>query len=180
MPKMPQVPHMSTLTADDLPENVSTRETEPQTKLKPWLPAPCMGNKNLRLKYGVMIDKDIIENARVDAVTYAAAYLQKLEQLIEKEVHTNIVVSLDMHFSAPQLASGDSGQIAINMWQEFEEIRQPVKKMGAWLENATEENLLDLTHLDSPAKNPDKVVNNETLKKELEQLTLENFLETIS
>jgi hypothetical protein len=62
------------------------------------------------------------------------------------------------------------------MWQELEEIRQPVLLVSAWLENPGEKNLRNLLQPKSRESIPDNPAADEELERELEQLSLEEFL----
>lgn len=142
----------------------------------PWVPDPVLGDRKMRLKYGVMVRRDHPEE-RISPRLYRLAYLEKLRYLIEKEVFIPIPVILDRFFTAPQLASGDSKQIADAMWHELSEIREPALSVEKWLEQgdpkvfhggATEAGVRTLPLEEVPGP--------EDLMRELDSLSLEEFL----
>lgn len=144
----------------------------------PWIPEPLRGDRGLRLKYGVMLrEKDLTEE--VSPQSYQSAYMMKLRHMMDKEVDIPLAIILDRFFSAPNLASGDSKQVAIAMWNELDEIRAPVTRMQEWLTRQDEESLSAMIHPGS-GEGPDlSPVTDEVLKRELEGLTLEEFLELL-
>jgi hypothetical protein len=107
---------------------------------------------------------------------FEAAYMEKLHGLIEREIYTPVAVILDQFFVAPHLASGNPKEIALNMWQELEEIRKPVELVKAWLDNPNEESLANLIHPKTREELASEPVSDGEIKEELEQLTLEEFL----
>lgn len=151
------------------------QKEEDQTEKRAWAPEPVKCQKSLRLKYGVMIGADI-DSERMSSSVFQTAYLEKLRNLIEKEVHTPIPVILDQFFTSPHLASGDAGEIALAMWDDLEEIRQPVMLVKAWMEEPEEENLRELLRPTSEEKLSGMSVSDRELKKELEHLSLREFL----
>jgi len=155
-----------------------TQEPEDELRLKPWVPEPVKGNKSLRLKYGVMVDENIDTN-KVDGAIYQRAFLLKLQNLIDKEIHTPLPVILDRFFSTPHLASGNSENISIAMWQELDEIREPVELVKAWLESPGDEQLNIMLKPYSKNDIVSKPVSDEELIKEMEELSLEEFLELL-
>jgi hypothetical protein len=122
-----------------------------------------------------MIREDLDPNA-VNSTIFQAAYLEKLQHLIEKEVHIPIAVLLDQFFTSPHLASGEPGEIALAMWQELEEIRRPVLLVKAWMDDPGEKNLQNLLQPQKMESSPDKPLSDAELEKELEHLTLKEFL----
>ena len=110
---------------------------------------------------------------------YSFAYLDKLRRLIEKETDTPIAVLLDRFFTCPHLATGDSRQIAGALWQELDEIREPVALIGDWMEKQDEETLNKLIHPLSEAGLVDRPVSEEEALRELDALSLEEFLELL-
>ncbi len=97
-----------------------------------WIPKPLMGDRRMRLKYGVVI-REAVGSVPMNEHIYTSAYIQKLSYLLEKEVYIPIPVILDRFFGAPHLASGENRDIAGNMWEELEEIRQPAERIKQWL-----------------------------------------------
>jgi len=148
---------------------------QPEVGYRPWIPDVLRGNSFLRLKYGVMIQEDMVFE-EVRGEIYQAAYLRKLESLVDKEISADVVVMLDRFFAAPQLASGNSSNITLNLWREIEEIREPVRLMNRWLADPSEKNFLDLIHPKSVGDIEEPATGNSNLEEELKQLTLEQFL----
>jgi hypothetical protein len=159
------------------PEAVRTgAEMQPeQAEEVVWLPAPLKGDRSLRLKYGVL-KKGTSQTNRMDIGNYRMAYLEKLRRLIEKEVYTPVAVILDRFFTAPHLASGSPEEIALRMWEELEEVRTPVTLVEEWLKSPTEANLARLIRPKSKEDLTEPSVAEPQLKKELQELTLEEFL----
>jgi len=151
------------------------QKEEDQTEKRAWAPEPVKCEKSLRLKYGVVIRADI-NPENVDSSVFQAAYLEKLRHLIEKESHTPIAVILDQFFTSPHLASGDAGEIALAMWEALEEIRRPVVLVKAWMEDPGEKNLRELLPPTSEGKLSGVPVSDAELEKELEDLSLTEFL----
>lgn len=149
--------------------------TEEHADLRIWMPHPLRGDKLLRQKYGVHVKETLLAEGIFEGV-YRAAYLEKLQRLIEKEIYIPLPVILDRFFAAPHLASGDSKEIAEAMWREIEEIRRPVMAVREWLENENEETLTKLIPPGSGLTASDELPSDEELLKEQEALTLEEFL----
>ncbi len=143
--------------------------------LRPWLPSVFMPVKRMRLKYGVLVDQTI-DDSQVDAELYASAYLKKLELLVEKETFTDITVALDRFFSAPQLASENPRTVVMNMWQELDEVREPVKKMCAWIDNPSDDILDSMMEYDDMLNDHHEAPSLNTVKKELQHLGFSDFL----
>jgi hypothetical protein len=152
-----------------------TQKEEAQSEKRPWAPDPVKSERSLRLKYGVMVRADL-DSSHMNSDIFQAAYLEKLRHLIEKEVHFPMAVILDQFFTSAHLASGGPEEIALAMWQELEEIRQPVLLVKAWMENPGEENLQNLLRPKSRESMTDKPATDAELEKELEQLSLKEFL----
>ncbi|MFH1952893.1 MAG: hypothetical protein ABIL06_14895 [Pseudomonadota bacterium] len=115
----------------------------------------------------------------MSAALYETAYKQKLMRLIEKEVYTPLSVILDRYFTAPHLAAGDPKQVADALWEELEEIRNPVQSVKEWLENIDDESLLRMIHPRSLNDLKDETVGNEQLRRELDDISLEDFLKML-
>jgi hypothetical protein len=105
--------------------------------------------------------------------------LKKLQRLIEKEIHTPVAVLLDRYFASPHLATGDSRQIARALWQELDEIKEPVALVEGWLEKGDEESVKKMIYPVSEEGLVDQHVSEEDQLKELENLSLEEFLELL-
>jgi hypothetical protein len=148
----------------------------PQEESHPWAPEPLWRDPASRLKYGVLLRQ---QTADVDRETYQGAYLLKLQQLIAKEIFIPIAVLLDRYFTAPHLASGNSVEIALAMWEELEEIRWPAMAVGDWIENPSEEVLAKMFHPKALGKLTEPPPDVEQFRRELEALTLEEFLDLL-
>ena len=143
-----------------------------------WLPVALRRDRALRLKYGVMV-KEPPQGGVISVAAYQRAYLEKLQNLIEKEEDIPIPVSLDRFFMAAHLASGDAAEIVQGMWRELEEIKRPVWLMKAWLERQDEESFAELIAPRSRDDLSGDPVGDQALTKELESLSFEAFLETL-
>ena len=88
-------------------------------------------------------------------------------------------VILDKYFIAPHLASGDSKQIAEALWNEIQEIREPVKKVREWLEHECTENLENMIYPVTTGDLQDLKIDENDFKEELSTMTLEDFFETL-
>jgi hypothetical protein len=151
---------------------------KPEPEYGPWVPYPVKGDRSLRLKYGVMV-REGLNPEHMNGEMFESAYVEKLHGLIEREIYTPVAVILDRFFVAPHLASGNPKQIAFNMWQELEEIRRPVELVKAWLDEPNEENLVNLIRPKTREDLGHEPVSDAEMKEELEQLTLEEFLELL-
>ena len=162
-----------------VPATCETRGEPAQTlEGRYWVPEPLKGDRRLRLKYGVVIQKEF-GSVPVTEHIYESAYMQKLSYLLENEVNIPIAVILDRFFVAPHLASGESRDMANNMWEELEEIRQPVEEVTQWLKEP-DEKTLQLLLQPSAVENLEKQpVSEETALEEQRTLELEDFLELL-
>ena len=145
---------------------------------EPWVPAVLRGNPRLRVKYGVMAGERMVLKG-LTSDEYRSAFLNKIENLIAKEVFTALPVLFDRFFSAPHLASGNPRQISQSLWAELEEIQKPVSLVSQWIEKQDEESLLRMIHPATPADLGGEPVSDEELEAELQSLTLEEFLERL-
>jgi len=143
-----------------------------------WLPEPLRCERELRLKYGVMVRERPL-TAEVSGSVYQIAYLEKLRNLIEKEEDIPIPISLDRFFTAPHLASGNAAEIAEAMWRELDEVKRPVWLMKAWLEKQDEETFAELIAPKTREALSDEPAGDQELEKELEALRFEEFLELL-
>lgn len=148
------------------------------SQIKVWVPDPAKGDKRLRLKYGVLVKRPSLVG-QMSGELYRLAYLGKLERLIEKEIHTPVAVILDRFFTAPHLAAGNPMQITEAMWHELEEIRRPAQRVTEWLEKQDEETLNRFIYPFTRQDLDDQPISEAEQKKELEELTLEEFLELL-
>jgi hypothetical protein len=157
---------------------VPHEEAVDQSQYKVWIPEPLRGIQRCRLKYGILIEETSFSE-EISREAYTSAYLEKLRRLIEKEIHTPIAVLLDRYFASPQLATGDSRQIAHALWQELDEIKDPVTLVEGWLEKRDEESIKKMIDSVSEEGLVDQTINEEEQRMELENLSLEEFLELL-
>jgi hypothetical protein len=148
-------------------------ETEPEKV--PWAPAPALKFQSLVLKYGVMIPAGL-KSENIDGDVFERAYLQKLRSLIEKQTEKPLAVILDQFFAAAHLASGDPGEIALNIWNELDEIREPAERVRQWFTRPEGEGISLLTKDVSQESPFGSSMNDSQLSEKLENLTLEEFL----
>ena len=146
-----------------------------RSQYKVWIPEPLRGIHRCRLKYGVMMEETSFAE-EISREAYGSAYLEKLQQLIEKEIHTPVAVLLDRYFASPHLSTGNSRQIAGALWQELDEIKSPVELVEGWLEKRDEESVKKMIYPLSKEGLVDQPVSEEEQRKELEDLSLEEFL----
>jgi len=150
-------------------------EKEEQVRHRLWMPEPLKLDRALRLKYGVMV-KGPLSKGEMSGGIYELAYVEKIESLIEKGLDVPLPVILDRFFSAPHLASGNSRQIAEAMYRELDEIRRPVRLVRDWIERRDDRSLAQLfapKPIDALGQEP---AEDAQVEKELEGLTLEEFL----
>lgn len=175
--EMPE-PFVSEAEVLPIPRNLAVGEKAGHGKFQPWVPAPLKGHKRLRAKYGVMIGEEV-GFRDVTGHEYRSAFLRKIENLVEKEVHTPLPVILDRFFAAPHLASGNPRQIAQAMWRDLDEIRKPALALSEWLEQQSQETLSRVIHPNLVAELGGETVSDNELEAELQSLTLEEFLEML-
>jgi hypothetical protein len=159
-------------------EDFADEEEAGQGEFQPWVPIALKGDKRLRVKYGVMVRKEVTLRG-VTGNEYRSAFLQKIEKLLEKEIHTPLPVILDGFFAAPQLASGNPRQISQAIWRELEEIRKPVLAVSEWIEQQNQETLLRMIYPRSITELGGEPVSDNDLEAELQSLTLVEFLEML-
>ena len=157
---------------------VQGEEVVNRSQYKVWIPEPLRRIPKCRLKYGVFLEETSFAE-KISKESYAFAYLEKLRRLIEKEIHTPVAVLLDRYFASPHLASGDSRQIARALWEELDEIKDPVTLVEGWLEKRDEESVKKMIFPVSEEGLVDQPVSEEEQRKELEDLSLEEFLELL-
>ena len=156
-----------------------TREEPAQTlEGRYWIPEPIKGDRRLRLKYGVVIQREV-GPVPVTEHVYESAYMQKLSYLLEKEVNVPIAAILDRFFVAPHLASGESRDIVNNMFEELEEISRPVEYVKQWIREPDEKTLQLLVQPDIMENLEKQPVSEEAALEELKTLELEEFLELL-
>jgi len=176
LPKSPV--HVAAEDRSQHPEIAGNATDQDRAQWMPWVPEPLRSNQDLCRKYGVLIDRTLIKTEMSPAL-YEMAYRQKLQRLIEKEVYTPLSVILDRFFVAPHLASGDAKQAADALWEELDEISAPVTRMTAWLHDRSDASLLKMIHPRTVDEQNGQILNDDQLKKELETMCLEDFLETL-
>ena len=157
---------------------VPDEEAVDRSQYKVWVPDPIRGIQRCRLRYGVLIEETSFSE-EISREAYALAYLEKLQRLIEKEIHTPVAVLLDRYFASPHLATGDSRQIARVLLQELDEIKDPVALVEGWLEKRDEESVKKMIYPVSEEGLVDQPVSEEEQRKELGNLSLEEFLELL-
>lgn len=162
----------------DKPEaSVSTEKVE-QVSHRLWIPEPLRGDRVLRLKYSVLV-KSPLSQGEMSGGLYELAYVAKLEKLIDKVIDVPVPVILDRLFNAPYLASGNSRQIAEALYCELDEIQRPVLLMRSWLERGDDQSLGDLIAPKSMEDLGREPAEDAQLERELEMLTLEDFLKLL-
>jgi len=163
----------------EAPPTCGTREAPAQTlEGRYWVPEPLKGDRRLRLEYGVVIQGEMGSGPVTEHI-YEAAYMQKLSYLLEKEVHIPIAAILDRFFVAPHLASGESRDIANNMFEELEEISQPVEHVKQWIREPDEKTLQLLVQPGTLDDLENQTVSEEAALEEQRALELEDFLELL-
>ena len=165
--------------ADPLTEEscIPAEESE-QVEYRLWVPEPVRGDKGLRVKYGVLGDERLL-GGKMSGALYEALYKAKLEGLIERQKDIPLPVILDRLFTAPHLASGNPLQVCEALWRELDEIRQPVRLVSAWLETGDEESLAGMIYPKTTETIGREPADDEQMMKELEALSLEEFLEML-
>lgn len=158
-------------------ERIADEETEWITS-KLWVPEPLRGDKDLRAKYGVMLNERLFKG-EMSGDLYETAYLEKLRRLIENQRDVHPAVVLDRYFTSPHLASGDALQVVHAMWRELDEIRAPVLAVRAWLQKGDEESLEGMIRPKTRDTMENEPADDETVMKELEALSLEEFLDKL-
>jgi hypothetical protein len=167
----------SPITVEEKPL-ISHGEEENLNAFDIWVPDPLRCNQFLRCKYGVFFEKDGIPE-EMSAPHYEMAYRKKLKRLIEKEEFVPMPIILDRYFAAPNLATGDSKQIAEALWEELEEIRKPVLLVQEWLALQDDETLAKMVHPRLVHDLNGEMPSDEQLREELEALSLEDFFDML-
>jgi hypothetical protein len=154
-------------------------EEEPeQIYYRLWFPEPVRGDKGLRVKYGVLVNERLFPG-EMSGDLYEVSYLAKLERLVERQRDVPLPMILDRVFTSPHLASGNALQVCEAMWRELDEIRRPVRLVRAWLEKGDEESLAGMIYPRARETMGREPADDETVMKELEALSLEEFLEML-
>jgi hypothetical protein len=170
----------------DASAGVLTAKAEPmeteqadQEALIAWIPDPMKHDKKLRMKYGVRIGARWIQDNMTGGI-YELAFRQKLQRLIEKEIYVPLPVIFDRYFNSPHLAAGNSKDIADAIFEELDEIKEPVSRMRAWLDDPNEDNLKRLMPIETLEDSSLMAsCSDEEFKQELDALTLEDFFELL-
>jgi hypothetical protein len=162
----------------DKPEAAVSTEKEEQLGHRLWIPEPLRGDRALRLKYSVLVRSHLSQGGMSGGL-YELAYVEKIEKLIDKVLDVPLPVILDRLFSAPQLASGNSRQIAEAMYRELDEIQRPVLLMKGWLERGDDQSLGDLIKPKTLERLGHEPASDTQIETELENLSLVEFLEML-
>jgi hypothetical protein len=112
----------------------------------------------------------------MDGRTYCDACIRKLEVRVAKEAATPIPVMLDQRFAAPHLASGTPKHVALGLWRDLDEIREPALLVSARLENPNVVSSSRLVDARSEDEADGKPVSVEQFQQELGRLSLDEFL----
>jgi hypothetical protein len=143
-----------------------------------WAPEPVKTDKTLRLKYGVLADREL-SAAGMSPGLYGIAFRQKLHRLISEEKYTPLPVVFARFFGAPQLATGAPLEMTEALLEELDEVRRPIELVQNWLAQKDDVSLATLTYPKSLSDLNGGTVGDEQFKKELERLTLEEFFEML-
>jgi hypothetical protein len=160
------------------PQDVLIQEQSELEAMVAWVPDPVKHDRGLRLKFGVLIGTRMIENGMAGGV-YELVYRQKLQDLIEKEIYVPLPVILDRYFNSPHLAAGTTKDIVDALFEELDELKEPVRRMRAWLDKSDDDSLKKLIHpktFKELARGPFKEAD---FKQELESLSLEEFFDLL-
>jgi hypothetical protein len=173
MPDLSQMPSGRELS----PDTLAVSETIP-VDLVAWAPEPVKSDPSLRLKFGVLVDREMLA-AGMSPGLYAIAYRQKLHRLISEEKYTPLPVVFARFFGVPQLATGTALDMTEALLEELDEVRNPMVWVQNWL---TQKDDVSLKNLSRPNKMQDlgnDPVGEEQFKEEIERLTLEAFFEVL-
>ncbi|MFH0729951.1 MAG: hypothetical protein V2B19_26870 [Pseudomonadota bacterium] len=143
-----------------------------------WAPEPIKSDRTLRLKYGVLVDREMAAGDMSPGL-YGIAYRQKLHRLISEEKYAPLPVIFASFFGVPQLATGTPAQMTEALIEELDEVRMPIEWVGNWLSRKDEESVKSFAPSKSFSELGEASVSDEQFKKELEQLTLEEFFEML-
>jgi hypothetical protein len=143
-----------------------------------WTPEPVKSETTLRLKYGVLVDREMVADG-MSAGLYGIAYRQKLHRLISEEKYAPIPVIFARFFGAPQLATGSPLEMTEALLEELDEVRNPIELVQNWLTRKDDESLNNLIYPKSLRELCGSIVDDEQFKIELDKLTLEAFFEML-
>ena len=163
----------------EYPEPIVKDRERDTAEFVPWVPEPLRCDRSLCRRYGVLINRELIKGEMSPSL-YQMAYRQKLQRLIEKEVHTPLSIILDRFFVAPHLASGNAKQIADALWEELDEIRTPVTRVSEWLQDEDDTRLLKMIHPRTKTDLKGEILSDHQLKEELNSISLEDFSSILS
>ena len=172
------VPSDSLESNKGMPQEVLIQEQPGLEGMVAWIPDPVKNDKQFRMKYGVLVRSQMVQSGVTESI-YELAYRQKLQDLIEKEVYVPLPVILDRYFNSPHLAAGNSKDIVDALFEELDEIKEPVRRMRAWLDKSDGESLKTLIHpklLENLSQDP---FTEDDFKRELESLSLEDFFDLL-
>ncbi|MFC1863070.1 hypothetical protein ACFL1Z_03870 [Thermodesulfobacteriota bacterium] len=164
---------------NDLPQTETTRLEDMFNNMEVWIPEPLRNDKLLRCKFGVYYDREPA-GGKMSSAVYEVAFKLKIQYLLEKEIYTPLPVILDQFFGAPNLANGETEEIAQALWDELEEIRRPAGYVCDWIENQNNDNLARMIHPRVIEEMKDVPVSDEQIKQELSEITLEDFFEMLN
>lgn len=175
-PQSPTLPHTEGLPRH--PETQSPSGDADVSRWVPWVPEPLRPSRSLCRKYGVLINTALVGTPMTPGL-YETAYRRKLERLIEKEGVMPLSVLLNSRFAAAHLASGNPKQAADAMWEELDEIREPVTRVKQWLADPGDASLLKMIHPWTTNQLEGPMPTDDQLKEELSALSLEDFLDAL-
>jgi hypothetical protein len=173
MPDLSQMPSGMEIA----PDTLVPLEAIPDN-LVAWVPEPVRPDKALRLKYGVLVDREMLA-AGMSPGLYAIAYRQKLHRLISEEKYAPLPVIFARFFGVPQLATGTALDMTEALLEELDEVRNPMECVQNWITQKDEDCLAILTHPRDLSELSVGTVEDEQFGKELEELTLEAFFELL-
>lgn len=173
MPDLSQMPSGMELN----PDTIAASEAIPDN-LVAWAPEPVKSDPALRLKFGVLVDREMLA-AGMSPGLYAIAYRQKLHRLISEEKYAPLPVIFARFFGVPQLATGTALDMTEALLEELDEVRNPMAWVQDWLTQKDEDCPAPLTHPRDLSELSDGTDDDEKFGKELEELTLEAFFELL-
>lgn len=173
MPDLSQMPYGMEID----PDTIAASEAIP-VDLVAWAPEPVKSDPALRLKFGVLVDREMLA-AGMSPGLYAIAYRQKLHRLISEEKYEPLPVIFARFFGVPQLATGTALDMTEALLEELDEVRNPMTWVQNWLTHKDAEYLAYLTPPGDLSDLRDGTVDDEQFRKELEKLTLAAFFEML-
>lgn len=143
-----------------------------------WIPPIVMGNKTLRIRYGILLPEDSIPDS-ITPMQYRRGYIYKIKYLIEKGDEEPLPVLLDRFFTAPHLAGGSPEEVAVSLWEELDEIRHPAILIERWLESRDQAIVMDIMKPFSKDEFNEIPPDNESIMDEFKSLRIEEFFESL-